>query len=376
VPSHDRLRLAFLGDPNSVHTRRWLSWFAEHEHDVHLLEGFGAEIAPGLDTRIQVQRYDAFGRLRGPLVSSLHARGELRRLLERIRPQVLHAHFVRRHGWQGWLAGFHPFVVSPWGSDLLKVRRHALRTRWWNRRALRGADLVTTSTDYLRAAAIAAGARPNRIEVVQHGVDTGRFSPGAPPDGLARRLGVADRAAVIFSPRAIRPLYQHETVIDAFADLPGGPILLMSAAGANLPYLAAIREQIRARGVVGRVRIVDEIAHGEMPAFMRLARVVVSVPESDSFPVSLLEAMSGATPVIASDLPPTRAVLEPIAPAALVPVGDVAALTAALRRAIALTDHERRQVGETLRRYVVQAADYEANMARMEGLYRRLARRA
>jgi glycosyltransferase involved in cell wall biosynthesis len=86
--------------------------------------------------------------------------------------------------------------------------------------------------------------------------------------------------------------------------------------------------------------------------------------------------MAGATPVIASDLPPTRAVLEPIAPAALVPVGDVAALTAALRRAIALTDHERRQVGETLRRYVVQAADYEANMARMEGLYRRLARRA
>jgi glycosyltransferase involved in cell wall biosynthesis len=174
----------------------------------------------------------------------------------------------------------------------------------------------------------------------------------------------------------VRPLYRHETVIEAFADLPDEPILLMSAAGANAAYLASLREQIRASGVAERVRMVGGIAHDEMPDHIRLARVVVSVPESDSFPVSLLEAMACATPVIASDLPPARAVLEPIAPGSLVPVGDSAALAAALRRALALADSERQQLGETLRRYVVQAADYGANMARMEGLYRRLARRA
>jgi glycosyltransferase involved in cell wall biosynthesis len=186
-------------------------------------------------------------------------------------------------------------------------------------------------------------------------------------------LGGAD---MIFSPRMLRPLYRHETIIDAFAELPGEPILVLSAAGTNATYLASLRERIRTLGVAERVRIVDAIPHDEMPAHLRLARVVVSVPESDSFPVSLLEAMACATPVIASDLPPARAVLEPIAPASLVPVGDAPSLAAALRRVLALTEDERRRLGDALRRHVVQVADYEANMARMEGLYRRLAHRA
>ena len=375
MPPDDRLRLAFLGDPNSIHTRRWLTWFAERGHEVQLLEGVGADVGPGLDPRISIERYRAFGARRVPVLSSLHARRELQRALDRLRPDVLHAHFVRRFGWQGALAGFHPFVVSPWGSDLLLVPSGAWRTRWWNRRALRAADLVTVTTEHMRRAALQAGARPERIEVVQHGVDTQRFAPGPPPADLADRLALRG-AEMIFSPRMLRPLYRHETIIEAFAKLPGEPVLVMSAGGANDSYLAALREQIQTLGVADRVRIVEVIAHDEMRAYFRLARVAVSVPESDSFPVSLLEAMACATPVVASDLPPARAVLEPIAPGSLVPVGDTAALTTALGRVLAMTADDRHRLGEELRRYVVQSADYEANMQRMEGLYRRLAPRA
>jgi glycosyltransferase involved in cell wall biosynthesis len=375
VPTDDRLRLAFLGDPNSVHTRRWLTWYAERGHDVRLLEGFGAEIRPGLDSRIRVERYRAFGDWRLPFLSSLHARRQLRRLIDRLRPDVLHAHFVRRFGWQGSLAEFHPFVVSPWGSDLLVVPRGAWRTRWWNRRALRAADLVTVTTEHMRGAALRSGARPERIEVVQHGVDTRRFAPGPPPGDLAYRLALGG-AEMIFSPRMVRPLYRHEAIIEAFAELPGEPVLVMSAAGANAAYIAALHEQMRTLGITERVRVVDAIAHDQMPAYFRLARVVVSMPESDSFPVSVLEAMACAAPVIASDLPPARAVLAPLAPGSLVPVGDAPSLAAALRRVLSLPEDERQRLGDALRRYVVQSADYEANMARMEGLYRRLARRA
>jgi glycosyltransferase involved in cell wall biosynthesis len=375
VPPDDRLRLAFVGEPNSIHTRRWVTWFAEQGHEVHLLEGFGATIAPGLDDRIRVERYRAFGRVRIPVLGSFQGRRELRRLLGRIRPDVLHGHFVRRFGWQAASAGFHPYVISPWGSDLLKVPRHALRTRWWNRRALRGADLVTVSSEHMRAAALRAGARGGRIETVQHGVDTRRFSPGPPPSGLAEALGVADRA-VIFSPRAVRPLYRHETIVDAFASLPDEPILVMTRGNADPAYLASQLDRMRTRGVADRVRIVDAIAHEEMPSYLRMADVVVSVPESDSFPVSVLEAMACATPVVVSDLPPARETLGPIVPELIVPVGDPPALATALRRALALTEGERRNLGEALRAYVVQAADYATNMARMEGLYRRLAGRA
>ncbi|MFP5463100.1 MAG: glycosyltransferase, partial [Gammaproteobacteria bacterium] len=82
----------------------------------------------------------------------------MRRALAALRPDVVHAHYLARFGWSAALAGVRPLVVTPWGSDLLQVRRGQLRTRLWNRFALRRADLVTVSSEGMRAAAIAAGA--------------------------------------------------------------------------------------------------------------------------------------------------------------------------------------------------------------------------
>jgi len=359
VPADDALRLAFLGDPNSIHTRRWMAYFAERGHAVTLLDGFGVPIAPGLHSQIAVERYLAHGRRRAPILSLLGSRHALRRVLASLRPDVLHAHFVRRYGWQAALADFRPLVVSPWGSDLLAVPRRALITRFWNRAALRSADLVTVTSDHMRAAAVEAGADPARIQLVQHGVDTARFAPGPPSSELAERLDVRGRD-VIFSPRAIRRLYRHETILAAFAHLSSNSILVMSGAGADPTYLAELRTQMEDLGVEGRVRLVDQIDHDDMPDYFRLARGVVSVPQTDSFPVSVMESMAVGVPVIASDLPPARAMLAPIAPAHVVPLGDAPALATALRHALALTDEERARLGEALRAHVVANGDYEA----------------
>jgi L-malate glycosyltransferase len=372
VPSEQRLRLAFLGNPNAVHLRRWLAFFAGRGHEVFLLDGFGFEIAPGLDQRIRIERYDARGRLRIPLVPSLHSRRVLRHLLGRLRPDVLHAHYLGRYGHQAGLAGFHPYVISTWGSDVLRARAVSRRGRWLGRRTLRHADLVTAVSGHMRSAAIEAGARPDRIEIVQFGVDLKRFSPGRVPNETLRRLGLAERPFV-FSPRGIRPLYRHERIIDALARLPDRFGLVMTGHGADGDYLGRLERQMAELGVADRIQILYGISDEDLPDLYRAARVVVSVPESDSFPISLLEAMACSTPVVAGDLPALREVLEPVAPESLVPDSDAGALVIALRRALTMPDHERRSLGERLRSHV-SYADYETNMLRMEQLYGRLAR--
>jgi glycosyltransferase involved in cell wall biosynthesis len=372
VQNQDRLRLAFLADPNSVHTRRWLSWFAERGHDVHLLDGYQTVVAPGLHDRIAVHRYSAHGRWRIPFLSSLQGRVSLRRALKRLRPQVLHAHYLSRYGWQARLSGFHPYVASPWGSDLFVTPHTSRRARWWARAVLRGADLVTVVSEPMRAAVIEAGARRDRIESIQFGVDTQRFAPGPPDDGLAERLGLGSRR-VIFSSRAMRPIYRQETVVGAFAKLPADTVLVLTARNADAGYLHAVRSQIDRRGLADRVRILDEISDADLPSLLRLAAVVVSVPASDGFPVSVLEAMASGTPVVATDLPPIRPVLGPIAPELLVPVGDVEAVAAGMRTALAMEPARRERLAAALREYAVRVADYATNMARMETHYRRLA---
>jgi glycosyltransferase involved in cell wall biosynthesis len=102
---------------------------------------------------------------------------------------------------------------------------------------------------------------------------------------------------------------------------------------------------------------------------------VVSAPRSDSFPVTLHEAMACGTPVVVGDLPPIRAVLGDLAPDFLVPWTGVAEMADAIRRALALGPRDRERLGRSLRRHVVETADYETNMLRMEGIYLDLARR-
>ena len=48
-----------------------------------------------------------------------YARAGLRRVVREIAPDVLHAHYVVEHGFYGLVAGFHPYVVTAWGSDVL-----------------------------------------------------------------------------------------------------------------------------------------------------------------------------------------------------------------------------------------------------------------
>ena len=43
------LRLAYLADPNSVHTQRWIGFFAARGHEVHLLIGTSDDVTASLN---------------------------------------------------------------------------------------------------------------------------------------------------------------------------------------------------------------------------------------------------------------------------------------------------------------------------------------
>jgi glycosyltransferase involved in cell wall biosynthesis len=364
------MRLAYIGDPNSVHVRRWMAYFAHGGHQVTLLEGFGTTVAPGLDPSIRVERFRA-GRSRIPGLGSWRTRRNLRAALARSGAELLHAHFVRRYAWQAAAAGFHPFVVSGWGSDVLVRRLRTFRVRWRDRRTLRSADLVTVTNAFMREAIVANGARRDRVQLIQHGVDTTRFHPGPADEAILRRHGLSGER-IVLSPRAIRPLYRHDVVLAAFALATDEAVLVMSALDADPGTLHAVQRQAAKLGIEERVRIRERIDPDEMPELYRAAAAVVSVPESDSFSVTLQEAMASGVPVVVGDLPPTRAVLADVSPESLARIGDVEATAIALRRAVEASGDDRARTSAAMRAWALREADYEANMSRMETLYREL----
>jgi glycosyltransferase involved in cell wall biosynthesis len=370
------LTLAYLADPNSVHTRRWIGFFAERGHEVHLLVAADEEIHAGLPERVAVHRYRQFAPRRLPFVSSLQGRGPLRALLRATRPDVLHAHRLTRHGWQARLSGFHPYVVSPWGSDLYITPRESIRARAWARLTLAGADLVTVNSRHMGRAAIAAGARSDRVKLVRYGVDLARFAPGRADPELRARLGLPPGRRLVFSPRAMQPLYRHDLAVSALTHLPDDVTLVMSGRNAAPGYAAALSEDIARRNLTERVRILPDIDEDDMIGLFRDATVVLSIPDSDAVPRTVLEAMACEQLVVTTDHPGIRELLEPVAPHLLVPAGDATAVTEALNAVLSLPAASRREMARRLRPVIAAHAEQVANMERMEAHYRLLRRRA
>ena len=368
------LHIAYLGDANSIHFRLWVSYMAARGDRVTLLIADGKEIAPGLPESIAIERFAPFTSRRFRPLGVLVARRSLRRVIARVKPDVLNAHYLTVHGYHAWMSGFHPYVTTLWGSDVFITPKTSRLAALVARITLRASDMVMVNSEAIRRGAIAIGARPESIEMIQFGVNLSRFGPGPAPAELRARLGLEGRR-VVFSPRNITPLYRHQVVVEAVAKLPPDVSVIFSRHRAQEAEVAAIERRVEALGLADRVVIVPSIAHDEILDFYRLSDVVVSIPASDSTPVTVLEALACEKQVVAGDLPSIREWLYDLDPEALVPIDDVDATAAALARALNRGPEERAEVGRRARAIVEARADQAKSLANVESLYRRLASR-
>ena len=368
------LSLAFLCDPNSIHTRRWTGYLAGRGHRVTLVVGQTQTVNPGLPAGIEVERFVPYNHRRMHLLGALDARRSLRGILKRLNPDVLHAHYLTVHGWHAWISGFHPYAITVWGSDVIVEARETRRGHLYARLSLGSADLVTGTSDYLLAVSVAEGAKPERTRLIHFGVDSEQFRPGPDPVALRSRLGLEGRR-IIFSPRTIAPLYHHETVIEALARLPGDVVVLMTRHLADAVELEALQAGASELGVRDRMILVDSVPHAEMPDYYRMADVVVSVADSDGGPITVVEALAAGRPIVATDLPSVREWQDVLDPAGLVPIADAPATARAIETLLSRSPAEREELARRGRQVVEERAGERANMERMETLYRQLAAR-
>ena len=366
------IHLAFIADPNSVHVRRWVGHFLARGYRVTLLAPRNQTITLDYPPEVSVERYRPQTDWRPSVLGLIGTGLSARNAIRRVRPDIVHVQHLTVNGLRAWTSRFHPYVITVWGNDVLIDPRRSRKSRVLARLALGSADLVTGISRHVVNAAIEFGAKPGRTRVLHHGIDVERFSPGPAPADLRARLDL-DGRRVLFSPRLIEPLYRHDVVVDALATLPDDVCLVMTRYAATESEVAAMERRIAELGLGSRVRIVPGIPYDEMPAYYRLADVVVSVPESDAGPVTLVEALGVERPVVCSDLPPVREWLADLDPGALVPVGDVAATAAAISRALSMSPETRREIAARGRAEVVKRADERQTMAEMDRLYRQLA---
>ncbi len=161
--------------------RRWAAEFDRRGHRVTLLVPSGLEILPGLAPGVRVERFQPHTAWRMRRLGMIATRRSMREAVARVKPDILHVHHLTVNGFRAWMSGFHPYVVTVWGDDVLIDVKHSRRAWLLARLTLRSADLVTSISRHAVNAAIAAGARRSRTRVIHFGVDVDLFSAGPEP---------------------------------------------------------------------------------------------------------------------------------------------------------------------------------------------------
>lgn len=331
------------------------------------LVGHRAPAWPRAEPPEGIAAYEEF-RLGGmPLVRSFELGRELCACVERLRPALVHAHWLPEYGWLAARAGLHPLVSSAWGSDVLAP---GLVGRRRARAAIRGADLVLADSAVLAEAAraLAPGGAP--VQQFHPGVDLDRFRP-FDRDEARGLLGWRREVPVVLSARTLSPQYNPLTVIRAFAlvraTLPDARLVLKH------PVELVPRTVTDAIGNLGLADHIDIIGHVDaatMPHLYQAADVVVSVPSSDSSPATAWEALACGRPLVVSELPWAGAELRHGENAWATPIDDHA-LAKALARL--LRDRElAAELGARGRALAGSAMDRRDRMRELDECYRAL----
>ena len=357
-------RLLMLGTVNHPHVEDLALAMAQRGFDVQV----GGDVSPQLPgsalPAAGIELHLAPRRERSSALGAATHVWWLRGLLHRLRPDLVHGHWLPGFAFFAAVAGAKPLVAMAWGSDVFRARGAQTVA---NRVALRRASLAMADSEALLEALVALGADPDDCTLVNWGVDLTAFRPASPSEKRALRadLGLGD-GPVLLSPRSLTPIYNPGTILDAWARLAGqrDDVQLM------VKHMSTARDALGAIPYADRVHVVGHVDYERMPDYYRVVDACVSIASSDSAPRSVFEAMACGAPCVISDLPWVHEQIGDEREALIVPI-EAEAVAAALGRLLADSELST-GVATRAREFVEREHDREVHMDRLADTYRSL----
>lgn len=302
---------------------------------------------------------------------------DLRRVLNEIKPDVLHAGPIQSAAFLAALSGFHPLVSMSWGSDILRDADSSRLYRWMTRFTLRRSDILLGDCDAVRRKAVQFGVPEEKVYLFPWGIDLDRFTPDEPSGNdaffsttqtmvnrptlhnLRERLGWQDQF-VVLSLRSWEPVYGVDVMLRGFAraaqQVPELRLLMLGSGS----QAALVHHIIQDYNLSDRVFLGGQVSQNDLPSIYRSADLYISASHSDGSSVSLLEALACARPVLVSDISGNLEWIVPGEQGWLFTDGNDQALTEGILKAVRHR-HQLAEMGRKARALAEKRADWKKN---------------
>lgn len=289
------MKLCFLAGANSIHSQRWVKYFADQGHKVYWL-------SLGIDANSVMPNTEFSCIKKFPVrhLRPLFYLTGLKKILKKIRPDILHVHQIWIDGIIGALAGFQPLILTPWGSDVLIAPRSRMK-KPLIKFALKKAACLTCDGANTQKAMMDLGVPAQKIKIICFGTDVKKFQPQAKDPSLIKKLSI-QKSPVVISLRSLEPIYDLATLIKAvplvLKQIPQAKFIIVGD-GSQKPALIQLA---KSGNILKAIRFIGKISSDLMPAYLNLADVYVSTALSDSgLAASTAEAMVCGLPVVVTN---------------------------------------------------------------------------
>ena len=357
-----------------------------HGHEVTLITGPPLGPEGELLVRARAGGYrvvvvDALRRAVHPL-RDLRAALALRRLLEEIRPDVVHTHSSKA----GILARDAAQRLRRRRPDLEKMRIvhtiHGLPFHPYNppllnrlyvaleRRAARQSDALISVAEAMTRQALAAGVgRPEQYTTIYSGLEVEAFlNRPADVEDFRRQVGVGNDDVLVTQVSRLAELKGHEFILAAARGL-ADPRVHFCFVGDGRRR-SRIERAIRRAGLEGRVHLTGLLPPERMPTVMHAADIVVHCSLREGLARALPQAMLAGKPVVGFDVDGAAEVVD-AETGVLLPPKDTTALKRAIET-LARSPELRARLGAEGRRRARERFDHKRMVARIEELYDRI----
>lgn len=360
------LKVVLLADAASSHTQKWalalakqgikvglfsfnhtsIDWFSSQENIELLFQPTSKKNASSIFTKLTYLTYTR----------------KLKNAIKQFAPDVLHAHYATSYGLVGRLCGFHPFVISAWGTDVMKFPEQG----GFNKKLLvnnfKKADLICATSNTIKDYINKVIDKP--VKIIPFGVDCEQFVP----------LKQSNKNEIVIGCiKSLEPIYRIEMLINAFkAALDKSTdkkLRLLIVGGGSLEN--QLKDLCKQLNIVDQVTFTGKVQHNEVISYYQQMDVFCNLSEYESFGVSIIEAMACELPVVATETGGAKDIIVSSELGMLVGVNSLDGATKVILQLVNDADL-RNKIGKKSRAHVLEKYNWDTNVTEMISEYKKL----
>ena len=285
--------VCYLADGSNPHTIKWCNYFKKRGYNIHVISLNGGKIdgvkVHDFSANVEELRNEsAFKK-----VGYIKYINEIKNLVNKIKPDILHAQYASSYGFIGSFLGYHPYVISVWGTDIYDFPNNGPIQKQIIKHNFRKADYIFSNS---RDMAKEANKYTNKhVDVTFFGVDMEKFKPIDVEKEDAFVIGII---------KSLEKKYGIKYLIKAFKllkeECPDKKLLLkIGGSGQDMDNLVNLTKEL---GLEKEVEFLGRIAPDNIAKTFCSFDVTVFPSLREGFGVAAIESQACEVPVIVTNV--------------------------------------------------------------------------